>query len=158
MADIFQDINRVSSFRECLKGTFSWRNCSVKTLLHYVTQLRRVTNTNLLFWVNLPNAFNGAVPSRKCSIKAPAKWRNSVYVLTEICHQRSKWLRPIRFFFQIRQSHSLGNFGCYIFSIITWRGCVIVNRVFPSSELNLWMWWMNRKYPITVTKIGIEIG
>ena len=101
---------------------------------------------------------NGAIISRKYSIKAPPKRRNSVYVLTEICHQRSKWLRPIRFFFQIRQSHSLGNFGCYIFSIITWRGCVIVNRVFPSSELNLWMWWMNRKYPITVTKIGIEIG
>ena len=39
---------------------------------------------------------NGAIPSRKCSIKAPAKWGNSVYVvLTDICHQRSKWLSPI---------------------------------------------------------------
>ena len=37
---------------------------------------------------------NGAIPSRKCSIKAPANWRNSVYVLMEICHQRSKWLGP----------------------------------------------------------------
>ena len=37
---------------------------------------------------------NEATPSRKCSIKAPAKWRNSVYVLTEICHLRSKWLDP----------------------------------------------------------------
>ena len=27
---------------------------------------------------------NGAILSRKCSIKAPAKWRNSVYVLTEM--------------------------------------------------------------------------
>ena len=35
---------------------------------------------------------NRAIPSRKCSINAPAKWRNSVYILTEICHQRSKWL------------------------------------------------------------------
>ena len=36
----------------------------------------------------------GAIPSRECSVKAPAKWRNSVYVLTEICHQWSKWLGP----------------------------------------------------------------
>ena len=39
---------------------------------------------------------NGAIPSRKCSIKAPDKWRNSIYVLTEICHQRSKCLGPKR--------------------------------------------------------------
>ena len=38
---------------------------------------------------------NGAIPSRKCSITAPAEWSNSVYVLTEICHQRIKWLDPI---------------------------------------------------------------
>ena len=31
-----------------------------------------------------------AIPSRKGSIKAPAKSKTSVYVLTEICHQRSK--------------------------------------------------------------------
>ena len=37
---------------------------------------------------------DGAIPSWKCSIKAPAKWRNSVYVLVKICHQRSKWLGP----------------------------------------------------------------
>ena len=37
---------------------------------------------------------NGAIPSRKCSVNAPAKWRHSVYVLMEICHQRSKWLGP----------------------------------------------------------------
>ena len=36
--------------------------------------------------------FNWAIHSKKCSIKAPVKWRNSVYVLTEICHQRSKRL------------------------------------------------------------------
>ena len=38
---------------------------------------------------------NGAIPSRKCSITASAKWRNSVYVMMEICHKRStKWLGP----------------------------------------------------------------
>ena len=41
---------------------------------------------------------NKAIPSGKCSVKAsPAKWRYSVYVLTEICHQRSKWLVPLWF-------------------------------------------------------------
>ena len=35
---------------------------------------------------------NGAIPSRNCSIMTLANWRNSVYVLMEICHQRSKWL------------------------------------------------------------------
>ena len=34
------------------------------------------------------------IPPRKCSIMAPAKWRNTGYVLTEIFHQRSKWLDP----------------------------------------------------------------
>ena len=38
---------------------------------------------------------NGAIPSRKCSIKAPAKWRHSVYVLMDICLQWSKWLGPL---------------------------------------------------------------
>ena len=37
---------------------------------------------------------NGAIPSRICSFKAPAKWGSSVYVLTEVYHQRSKWLAP----------------------------------------------------------------
>ena len=36
----------------CLNETFSWRNSSIKTLVHStLTQMRRVTNTNLLFWV-----------------------------------------------------------------------------------------------------------
>ena len=42
----------------------------------------------------------GAIPSRKCSIKAPAKWRNSVYALTEICHQRSKCLGHIHMWYK----------------------------------------------------------
>ena len=35
------------------------------------------------------------IPTMKFSFKAHAKWRNSVYVLTEICHQISKWLGPM---------------------------------------------------------------
>ena len=34
-AELRQDINRVSLFSRCLDGTFPWRNCSVKTLIHY---------------------------------------------------------------------------------------------------------------------------
>ena len=47
----------------------------------------------LLIWVYV-QCLNRAIPSRKCPIKAPAKLRNSVHVLIEICHQRSKWLGP----------------------------------------------------------------
>ena len=35
----------------------------------------------LLIYQNL----NGALPSRKCSIKAPDKCESSIYVLTNIC-------------------------------------------------------------------------
>ena len=34
MADLHQDIKRVSSFSRCLNGIFPRRNCSVKTLVH----------------------------------------------------------------------------------------------------------------------------
>ena len=34
MADLYQDINRVSSFRRCLNGTFSSRKCFIKALVH----------------------------------------------------------------------------------------------------------------------------
>ena len=44
--------------------------------------MRRVTDTNLLFWVKL------TYQSSKC--------KTSVYVLTEICLQWSKWLGPYR--------------------------------------------------------------
>ena len=53
-----------------------------------LTHTRRVTNTNLLFRVNLPKHRHRALPSRKFSMKAPAKCKTFVYVLTEICHQR----------------------------------------------------------------------
>ena len=33
-ADIHQDINGGFAFSRCLNGTFPWRNCSVKTLVH----------------------------------------------------------------------------------------------------------------------------
>ena len=44
-----------------------------------LTQMRRVTNTNLLSELTY-QSLNGALPSRKCSIKAPAKCKTSVYV------------------------------------------------------------------------------
>ena len=34
MTDFNQDINRVTSFSRCLNGTFHFRNCSNKTLVH----------------------------------------------------------------------------------------------------------------------------
>ena len=55
----------------------------------YVSELRREYLYLLLFSFGLMYQYlKGAIPSRKCSIKTPAKGRNSVYVLTEICHQR----------------------------------------------------------------------
>ena len=40
-------MNRVSSFSRYHNGTFSWMNCSPSIL----TQMKRVTNTNLLIWL-----------------------------------------------------------------------------------------------------------
>ena len=34
MADLRRDINRLSSFRRFLNGTFPWKNCSIKTLVY----------------------------------------------------------------------------------------------------------------------------
>ena len=86
MADLCHNINSVSSFSRCLNETFR----SIKVLVNY---LRREDLYLLLFSFGLIyQCFNGAI--RKCSIKAPVIWRNSVYVLMEICHQRSKWLCP----------------------------------------------------------------
>ena len=34
MADLCQDINWLYSFCRCLNGTFPWRNCSIKILVH----------------------------------------------------------------------------------------------------------------------------
>ena len=48
--------------------------------------MRRIPNTNLLFWVNLPKRLQSLVHSVKC--------KTSVYVLTEICLQWTKRLSP----------------------------------------------------------------
>ena len=40
-------------------------------------------------------SLNGALSSRKCSIKASTNCKTSVYVLTDICLQCSKWLGPM---------------------------------------------------------------
>ena len=48
-------ITILSSFGKCLNAlTFPWRNWSIKTLVHSLNQMRRVTITNFLFWVNIP--------------------------------------------------------------------------------------------------------
>ena len=50
--------------------------------------------------------FNGAITSRKYSIKVLAKWRNYFYVLTENYRQRRKWLgrnsRQVYFLFKLK--------------------------------------------------------
>ena len=61
-------------------------------------------------------SLNGALPSRKCSSKAPAKCKTSVYVLTEIClHKVNDWaLGSVCSFMDERISHNrtnLGHFG-----------------------------------------------
>ena len=92
MTDLRQDIMGCFVFSRCLNETFPWRKCSIKAL---VSWHRREDLYLLLFSFGLMyQCLYGAIPSWKFSIKAPAKWRNSVYVLTEICHQRSKWLGP----------------------------------------------------------------
>ena len=52
-----------------------------------LAQIRRVTNTNLLFWINLPK------PCWNNSFKAPDKIC-SFYDLTPILLQLSKWFDP----------------------------------------------------------------
>ena len=48
-------ITILSSFGKCLNVlTFPWRKWSIKTLVHSLNQMRRVTITNFLFWVNIP--------------------------------------------------------------------------------------------------------
>ena len=52
---------------------------------------------------------NGALPSSKCSIKAPAKCKTSVYVLLEICLQWSKPLGPWSFVMGEKLFLTIGN-------------------------------------------------
>ena len=61
------------------------------------------------------------------SIKATAKWRNSVYVLTEIFHQRSKWLGP--------NYEGINNISLQIFSFeLTYQS---LNRALPSRKCSV---------------------
>ena len=51
---------------------------------------------------------NLAIPSWKFSIKSHAKWRNSIYVLTEIRHrQRSKTIEPLNLVVLKKKTHFL---------------------------------------------------
>ena len=47
-----------------------------------LTQMRRVTNTNLLFGISIFERPNEAIASTKCFIKAPCKYKT--FVLMEI--------------------------------------------------------------------------
>ena len=49
IADIRQDINKVSSFSRCFDRTFPWWSCSIGIL----TPMRKVKNKNIIFWVNI---------------------------------------------------------------------------------------------------------
>ena len=40
-------------------------------------------------------SLNGALPSRKCSIKAPDKYKTSAHVLTEICLPSKRWVNDL---------------------------------------------------------------
>ena len=85
MAYLCQYINRVSSYSMCLNGTFSWWNCSVTIpSTGTLTQMKRVTITNY-------QSLNGALPSRNSSIKAPAKWKTSLYVCNEVNDWAQNW-------------------------------------------------------------------
>ena len=103
--------NRVINYG--LNCLLLWRQISVKVLhsvgtlmehifegsaplrLWYVNSEEKICMVLLFSFGLMYQCLNRAIPSRKCSNKAPSKWRKSVYVLTEICHQRSKWLSPI---------------------------------------------------------------
>ena len=63
--------------------------------------MRRVTNADLPFCVKLPKPSTEHFLQGNVPILVPAKCKTSVYVLTEICLQWSKWLGPLllRYFF-----------------------------------------------------------
>ena len=72
MADLRQDINRVSSFSR----------------LYISTLIQNAPTLKILKWALLRKIFglmyqclNGAIPSRTCTIKTPAKCKTIVYVL-----------------------------------------------------------------------------
>ena len=85
IADLRQVINGGFEFSRCLNVTFSWRKGCDNNGVSMLTQKRRFVFFTFLIGVNV--CTNGTTPSRKSSIKAPAKWRNFVYVLTDIYNQ-----------------------------------------------------------------------
>ena len=64
-----------------------------KEKAHLVHLIRREDLLLFSCHLGLPFMYR-AIPLRKCSIKALYKWRSSVYILIEICHQWNKWLDP----------------------------------------------------------------
>ena len=88
-ADLRQGINGSFAFSRLHNRTFPWRKSSI-----LVSYLRRDYLYFLIFSFGLMyQCLNGAIPSRKCSMKTHAKCKTSIYVLTEICLQGSKRLR-----------------------------------------------------------------
>ena len=99
MAELHQDISRISSFSRCpikaaLMGNF---HGGIPPLRYWYTNPNEKSNKHkyVLSSELTYQSLNRALPSRKCSIKAPAKCITSVYVLTEICLQWRKRLGPI---------------------------------------------------------------
>ena len=61
MADLRQDINGGFAFSRCLNGTYPWRKCSVKALVHYtLSQMKMVwqSEKSSRFVCPLVNQFN----------------------------------------------------------------------------------------------------
>ena len=65
----------------------------IALLRHWYSKSNEKNNADTNFSSELTyQSLNRALPSRKCSIKATAKCKTSIYVLTEICLQRSQRL------------------------------------------------------------------
>ena len=116
--------------------------------------MRRVTSTNLLFWVNIPKP-----PSRKYYIRVPAKCKTSVYVLMEICLHWSKRLGPqsnqvipqppiisINAGFWKWLSHSLKyKQGLDLYDLLEFSNCKAFRNSFCKTWKLQWMnFWINK--------------
>ena len=95
-ADLLQYINGGFAFSRCINGTFVWRKCSDRALVKIKSEENNfICYSSQFSFVLMYQCLNGfKITSRKCSIKVPAKYKISDYVLTEICHLGSKWLGP----------------------------------------------------------------
>ena len=83
ITDLRQTINSVSSFSRCPMKHFL-EGLALLRVRHYIsTQKRKLTNKDFHFEVTY-QSLKGTLPSRKCVIiKAPAKYKTTVYVLAE---------------------------------------------------------------------------